>query len=37
MLKCAVNSAGILPQFTLLGAADGLGALVFLEDSYNFV
>lgn len=33
MLKCAVNSAGILPQFTLLGAADGLGALVFLEDT----
>ena len=33
MLKSAANGAGILPQFTLLGTADGMGALVFLEDT----
>ena len=33
MLKSAANDAGILPQFTLLGTADGMGALVFLEDT----
>jgi two-component system sensor histidine kinase PilS (NtrC family) len=33
ILKSAANGAGILPQFTLLGTADGMGALVFLEDT----
>ena len=33
MLKSAADGAGILPQFTLLGTADGMGALVFLEDT----
>jgi two-component system, NtrC family, sensor histidine kinase PilS len=33
MLKSAANGAGILPQFTLLGTADGMGALIFLEDT----
>ena len=33
MLKSAENGTGILPQFTLLGTADGIGALVFLEDT----
>jgi two-component system sensor histidine kinase PilS (NtrC family) len=33
MLKSANNDTGILPQFTLLGTADGMGALVFLEDT----
>jgi two-component system sensor histidine kinase PilS (NtrC family) len=33
MLKSAANDAGILPQFTLLGTADGMGALIFLEDT----
>ncbi|MGB7930665.1 MAG: hypothetical protein WCH04_00310, partial [Gammaproteobacteria bacterium] len=33
MLKSAANGTGILPQFTLLGTADGMGALVFLEDT----
>ena len=33
MLKSVANDTGILPQFTLLGTADGMGALVFLEDT----
>ena len=33
MLESAVNGTAILPQFTLLGTADGLDALVFLEDT----
>jgi two-component system sensor histidine kinase PilS (NtrC family) len=33
MLRSATNGTGILPQFTLLGTADGMGALVFLEDT----
>jgi two-component system sensor histidine kinase PilS (NtrC family) len=33
LLKAAANSTSILPQFTLLGTADGIGALIFLEDT----
>jgi two-component system sensor histidine kinase PilS (NtrC family) len=33
LLESAADGAGILPQFTLLGAADGIGALIFLEDT----
>jgi two-component system sensor histidine kinase PilS (NtrC family) len=33
MLNSAANGTGILPQFTLLGTANGMGALVFLEDT----
>jgi len=33
VLKSVANGAEILPQFTLLGTADGMGALVFLEDT----
>ncbi len=33
LLKSAANATTILPQFTLLGTADGLGALIFLEDT----
>ncbi len=33
ILKSATNGTAILPQFTLLGTADGMGALVFLEDT----
>lgn len=33
LLQIDANAAGILPQFTLLGTADGIGALIFLEDT----
>jgi len=33
LLKSAATGASILPQFTLLGTADGIGALIFLEDT----
>ena len=33
LLKSIANGAAILPQFTLLGRPDGMGALVFLEDT----
>ena len=33
LLKSATDGASILPQFTLLGTADGIGSLIFLEDT----
>jgi two-component system sensor histidine kinase PilS (NtrC family) len=33
LLKSAANGDAILPQFTSLGTADGMGALVFLENT----
>jgi two-component system sensor histidine kinase PilS (NtrC family) len=33
LLKSVANGTAILPQFTLLGTADGMGTLVFLEDT----
>lgn len=33
LLEIDTTSTGILPQFTLLGTADGVGSLIFLEDT----
>jgi len=33
LLVSEATGASILPQFTLLGTADGIGALIFLEDT----
>jgi two-component system sensor histidine kinase PilS (NtrC family) len=33
LLESAASETGILPRFTLLGTADGIGALIFLEDT----
>jgi two-component system sensor histidine kinase PilS (NtrC family) len=33
LLVADATGASILPQFTLLGTADGIGALIFLEDT----
>jgi two-component system sensor histidine kinase PilS (NtrC family) len=33
LLVSDATGASILPQFTLLGASDGIGALIFLEDT----
>jgi two-component system sensor histidine kinase PilS (NtrC family) len=33
LLESPATGTGILPRFTLLGTADGIGALIFLEDT----
>jgi two-component system sensor histidine kinase PilS (NtrC family) len=33
LLVSGASESGVLPRFTLLGTADGIGALIFLEDT----